>query len=135
MNPRRLAAADSIDFCGACHATFWDVQLAGERGLAALRSQPFRLESSRCWSESGGDARLACVACHDPHKPLVRDAATYDARCLACHGPESHSASTGPRQCPVAGDACVSCHMPKYDVPEMHFKFTDHLIRAARAVP
>src|SRR5437899_2757359 len=28
LNPARLAPADSVDFCGACHATFWDVTLA-----------------------------------------------------------------------------------------------------------
>jgi hypothetical protein len=132
VNPRQLDAADSVDFCGACHATFWDVQLAGERGIAALRSQPFRLQSSRCWS---GDRRLACVACHDPHAPLVRDAGFYDSRCLACHQPAS-AASSGPvpKFCPVATKACVTCHMPKYDVPEMHYAFTDHLIRIPLAV-
>jgi Cytochrome c554 and c-prime len=131
LNPRRLDASDSVDLCGACHATFWDVQLAGERGIAALRSQPFRLQSSRCWS---GDRRLACVACHDPHSPLVRDAGFYDSRCLACHQPGS-AAATGqpPRSCPVATSQCVTCHMPKYDVPEMHYAFTDHLIRIPAA--
>jgi hypothetical protein len=26
----------------------------------------------------------------------------------------------------------VSCHMPKVDVPEMHYAFTDHWIRIVR---
>ncbi|HXW06385.1 MAG TPA: multiheme c-type cytochrome [Vicinamibacterales bacterium] len=135
MNPAQLDAADSVDFCGACHATFWDVKLANERGLAALRSQPHRLQSSRCWQE--GDDRLTCVACHDPHKKLVRDASTYDANCLSCH-PASGAAPTASRQrsagraCPTATTNCTSCHMPKYDVPEMHYAFTDHLIRIVR---
>lgn len=128
VNPRRLDAVDAIDFCGSCHATFWDVQLANERGIAALRSQPFRLQSSRCWSESSkraanqGDTRLTCVACHDPHKPLVRDSASYDERCRACH--ESTACKKGTKD-------CAGCHMPKYEVPGMHFKFTDHMIRTA----
>jgi hypothetical protein len=33
---------------------------------------------------------------------------------------------------PVLDRNCVSCHMPKYAVPEMHFRFTDHLIRVVR---
>jgi hypothetical protein len=133
MNPRALDAADSVDFCGACHATFWDVKLADERGIAALRSQPYRLQSSRCWTQ--GDARLTCVACHDPHQPLVRDAASYDARCLQCHvaagaaATESHPG----RACKVGTEKCASCHMPKYDVPGMHFEFTDHFIRVVRS--
>jgi hypothetical protein len=132
MNPRDLDPADSVDFCGACHATFWDVKLADERGLAALRSQPYRLQSSRCWGE--GDARLTCVACHDPHKPLERSARSYDAKCLSCHG--AGAARLPPprvaKACPVRTSDCVSCHMPKYEVPEMHASFTDHLIRVVK---
>lgn len=151
MNPTMLDAVESVDFCGACHATFWDVKLANERGLAALRSQPHRLQSSRCWDE--GDDRITCVACHDPHKPLVRDSSSYDAKCLSCHkapslpsnrdvsdlgpkalqgtqlaGPGSSQRASAP-PCPTAAANCASCHMPKYEVPEMHFAFTDHLIR------
>ncbi len=131
-SPRRSDPAASVDFCGACHATFWDVTLAGDKGIAALRSQPFRLESSRCWG--GGDAKLTCVACHDPHRPLERDPLLYDARCLGCHDPGGAGAAgrRAPRVCRVAKESCVTCHMPKYDVPGMHFQFTDHLIRVVR---
>jgi hypothetical protein len=129
--PRRSDPAASVDYCGACHATWWDVTLAGEKGLAALRSQPFRLQSSRCWGE--GDARLTCVACHDPHRPLEREAARYDARCLDCHEPGGGGPAGRPRKaCPVAKERCTDCHMPKYEVAEMRFEFTDHLIRVVR---
>lgn len=131
FNPRTLDAADSVDLCGACHATFWDVQLAGERGIAALRSQPFRLQSSRCWT---GDRRLACVSCHDPHAPLVREASFYDSRCVTCHERSASSVSSSiVKVCSVATERCVSCHMPKYEVAEMHYSFTDHLIRKPAA--
>ena len=130
LRVRALSPADSVDFCGSCHATFWDVTLAGERGIAALRSQPFRLQSSRCWQQ--GDARLTCVACHDPHTPLVREPRSYDARCTACHAPSAAGAAHLPRVCAVATDNCTTCHMPKYDVPDMHFEFTDHMIRIVR---
>ena len=108
LNPRRLDASDSVDLCGACHATFWDVQLAGERGIAALRSQPFRLQSSRCWS---GDRRLACVACHDPHSPLVREAEFYDSRCLACHQSGSATATDANAALVSGGDGPMR-HVP-----------------------
>ena len=129
LDPGELDPVDSVDFCGACHATFWDVKLADEKGLAALRSQPYRLQSSRCWD--GGDARITCVACHDPHRPLVRDSRSYDRRCLRCHvasGAEPTGTHPG-RACTVAAADCAGCHMPKYEVAEMHFEFTDHLIR------
>lgn len=133
VNPKRLDAADGVDFCGSCHATFWDVKLANERGVAALRSQPHRLQSSRCWSQ-GGDARLTCVACHDPHQPLVRDATSYDQKCLSCHvGARATPTASHPGGACKAGTAkCASCHMPKYEVPDMHFQFTDHLIRVVK---
>jgi hypothetical protein len=129
LDPARLSPADRVDFCGACHATFWDVKLAGEKGIAALRSQPNRLQSSRCWGE--GDARITCTACHDPHRPLVREAAAYDPRCLACHvqAGSSPTREHPGRACPVGKEGCVTCHMPKYEVAEMHSSFTDHRIR------
>ena len=129
LNPARLTPDESVDFCGSCHATFWDIALEGARGIAALRSQPYRLQSSRCWN--AGDARLTCVACHDPHKPLVTEARKYDDRCLSCHvtsGGEPTTERPG-RSCPTGKSECTGCHMPKYDVPDMHHEFTDHLIR------
>ena len=146
VNPATFKPVDSVDFCGACHATFWDVTLAGEKGISALRSQPFRLQSSRCWGE--GDRRITCVACHNPHEPLERTAAFYDARCLSCHRatdatPESDRAPASSSLAAIAPHApsckargreqCATCHMPKYKVPEMHFSFTDHLIRVVRS--
>jgi len=132
LNPAKLAPADSVDFCGACHATFWDVTLANEKGVPAMRSQPYRLSSSRCWNPE--DARITCTACHNPHRPLVRETAAYDSKCLACH----QTAGSGPAQnhpgraCRVATANCAGCHMPKYDVPDLHHSSTDHLIRIVR---
>jgi hypothetical protein len=132
FNPASLEPADSVDFCGACHSTFWDVKLAGEKGSAAIRSQPYRLLSSRCWS--AGDGRITCVACHNPHAPLVRDPLAYDVRCHGCHVARGASVTREHpgRACTVAEARCATCHMPKYELPEMHHEFTDHLIRVVR---
>jgi hypothetical protein len=130
LNPAKLPPDESVDFCGACHATFWDVALDGAKGVAALRSQPYRLQSSRCWT-AAADARLSCIACHDPHKPLVTEVRKYDDRCLSCHVTQG-SAPTSERpghSCPTSTSNCAGCHMPKYDVPDMRHAFTDHLIR------
>jgi hypothetical protein len=130
FRPSQLESVDSVDFCGACHATWWDVKLAGEPGVAALRSQPHRLQSSACW-KSSPDKRLTCTACHDPHTPLVREAKPYDERCLACHVSAGApiTADKPGRSCPKATAECTTCHMPKYEVKEMHAAFTDHRIR------
>jgi len=129
LNPATLRPEDSVDFCGACHATFWDVTLAGMTGIPAMRSQPYRLSASRCWGQ--GDARLTCTACHDPHRPLESNPRAYDDRCLSCHvsaGAQPSAEHPG-RACPVGTAGCPDCHMPKFDVPQMKHRFTDHHIR------
>jgi hypothetical protein len=140
LNPAFLSPTSSIDFCGACHRTTMDVVLKEpEPGAYTIRFQPYRLEESRCWKATK-DARLACTECHDPHAPLVRDDHFYDPKCLTCHSPGKaapHGASGGaraatPKICPKATANCVSCHMPKSDVPEMHSTFVDHFIRIVR---
>jgi hypothetical protein len=133
FDPRKLNPIDSVDFCGACHRTSWDVALAGSTGIFNIRFQPYRLESSRCWGK--GDTRITCVACHDPHRPLSQDLVSYDVRCLQCHATALNSKVTNDHPgaaCPVGTQNCASCHMPKYEVPGMHSKFTDHRIRVVK---
>jgi hypothetical protein len=137
LNPARLNPADSVDFCGACHRTWQDVvQSGGVRlGVLNIRFAPYRLENSRCWMK--GDARITCIVCHDPHKRLVTDTASYDPVCLRCHirlGEKEKPDHPG-SPCPVADANCVSCHMPKYEPPEFHASFTDHWIRVVQSGP
>lgn len=133
LNPARLSPVASVDFCGACHRTWWDVKEMGKVGVFNVRFPPSRLVMSRCWGK--GDARLTCAACHDAHKPVVRGAAAYDAACLNCHvkgaGAKTDPAHPGPA-CPKATKECSSCHMPKYEVDEVHFQYTDHMIRVVK---
>jgi len=134
FNSGHLNPADAVDFCGACHGTWWDVKLAGVKGVSSARSAPYRLVTSKCWGK--GDARLTCTACHDPHEQLQTDAAAYDRVCLKCHAGSSGSSKTVSHDrpaCPVATSRCTSCHMAKVYVPEMHDNFTDHRIRIAKA--
>jgi Cytochrome c554 and c-prime len=134
FNPAQLARVDSVDFCGACHRTWQDV-VSGpmvDAGVLNVRFAPYRLENSKCWA--GGDARITCMACHDPHKPLSHDVASYDQNCLACHASssaEKKSESHPGAACPVATKNCVTCHMPKVEPPNLHSTFTDHWIRIA----
>jgi hypothetical protein len=135
FNPAKLSPADSNDFCGACHRSFADatqsIAQIQATSTAIVRFQPYRLEESRCWRETQ-DARLTCVACHNPHEPLNRNSASYDKHCLQCHS-TSAIASTHPANvCPKSTTQCVSCHMPKVNVASMHGNFTDHFIRVVR---
>jgi hypothetical protein len=133
FNPQHLGPVDAVEFCGACHGSWWDVKLAGVKGVSTTRSAPYRLVTSKCWGK--GDARLECTSCHDPHAPLQTNAADYDHACLNCHvtaaGVKISASHPGPA-CPVARKNCTSCHMPKINVPEMHDSFTDHRIRIVR---
>lgn len=130
FNPGRLNAGDVADFCGSCHRSGVTVQLLHISGVLTVRFQPYRLELSACFDPS--DARISCLACHDPHQDAVEKPAYYDANCLACHRAK-HGAAQLPRQtapaCPVGSRECVTCHMPKFELPGAHFKFTDHYIR------
>jgi cytochrome c554/c'-like protein len=132
-NPARLTPAESVDFCGACHRTLQDVIADGPKRIGTLnvRFSPYRLENSRCWKKA--DARITCVACHDPHQPLNLDPASYDSRCLQCHlaaGTKRTDDHQG-TACPVGVKLCVTCHMPKFRNPALHTSFTDHWIRIA----
>ena len=134
FNPAKLDAGASVDFCGACHRTLGDVIQMNVTGVATVRFQPFRLEESHCWIRSMG--RLTCRMCHDPHEPLVQQASSYDHICLECHSqpsmrnPEIHRTLV----CKVGRSQCVSCHMPKVEIPGMHHAFADHLIRIQKNV-
>lgn len=132
-NPAHLDAATSVDFCGSCHRTWWDVQQLGYHGILNIRFPAYRLEGSKCWGK--GDARITCIACHDPHKPLVREISAYDEKCLSCHVKSATMTATADhpgRGCPVAKSKCASCHMPNYELEQMHAPFTDHRIRIVR---
>lgn len=131
MNPASLSPPDLVDFCGACHRTSADAILARAEtaGVSSVRMQPYRLEKSKCWGK--GDARITCVACHDPHVQIVRDASTYDTKCLRCHvqkGATRLPAGFAPG-CKVQTKNCVTCHMPEIEVPGTHTLFIDHWIR------
>lgn len=134
FDPAGLSPVAQVDFCGACHRTLNDVYELRISGVANVRFQPYRLENSKCWSD--GDARLTCIACHDPHKPLNHDSAGYDDKCLACHvssRSQKISHDHPGKACPVDSKNCVTCHMPRVQLPSMHAPFVDHRIRIVRS--
>ena len=129
---KAMDAEDTSNFCGGCHRTWATVIRTRKWGELNVRFQPYRLANSKCFN--GADSRISCTACHDPHRNLVRnDAAYYDPKCLACHGATATHISTAVKNCPVSKNNCVSCHMPKVELPGSHAMFTDHQIRIVRA--
>jgi len=141
---KRLSSEQISNFCGQCHRTWETVVRDHLRGPVDVRFQPYRLALSKCFD--GSDPRISCLACHDPHQEVVRDGASYDSKCLACHGHAVHALLTSgsppgarpasleiAKSCPVATSNCVSCHMPKLELPGSHQAFTDHDIRIVHA--
>jgi hypothetical protein len=113
-------------FCGQCHRTWDDIASSGKLGVSNVRFQPYRLTNSKCYDTD--DARISCTACHNPHEEIRRTASDYDAKCQACHG----GGKPGAVACKVAKSSCITCHMPKVEIPGSHHQFFDHQIRIVR---
>jgi hypothetical protein len=133
-NLAQLSSEAVSNFCGQCHRTWELVVRSGWRGVSNARFQPYRLANSKCFD--GMDRRISCLACHDPHQTVVRDDSFYDSKCLACHA-DSHShpaepPPAGARVCPVGKSKCVSCHMPRVNLPNGLMTFYDHQIRVVK---
>jgi hypothetical protein len=124
---RKLGALSTeamSDFCGQCHRTWSQIATNGPRGIQNVRFQPYRLANSKCYDPE--DNRIRCTACHNPHRDVEVTAAAYDSKCVACH-------KSGAHVCRVATKDCVTCHMPRLELPGAHKKFTDHRIRVVKA--
>ncbi len=120
-----LGAEEMAELCGKCHRTWSQIALTGMRGPNTVRFQPYRLTNSKCYDVE--DQRIRCTACHDPHGLVNTNLASYDSKCTACHSTALHT-----KVCTVAKVNCVTCHMPKVDLPGAHHAFTDHQIRIAK---
>jgi hypothetical protein len=125
--PSALPAEQVSNFCGQCHRTWAEIAAQGKPSIANIRFQPYRLTGSKCYDPD--DARISCLACHDPHHEINAVSTDYDARCQACHA----GGKPGAKACPVAKSKCSTCHMPKLELPGAHHKFTDHRIRIVKA--
>jgi hypothetical protein len=121
-----LSAEEASNFCGRCHRTWAEIAMQGNPSIANIRFQPYRLTGSKCYDPD--DARISCLACHNPHQEVSAQPVDYDAKCQACHG----GGKTGAKSCPVSKNKCVTCHMPKIELPGGHYKFSDHRIRIVK---
>lgn len=122
----KLSAEQISNFCGRCHRTWTEIAMQGAPSIANVRFQPYRLTGSRCYDPD--DARISCVACHNPHQEVIASPVDYDMKCQACH----QHGKAGAKACPVSKSKCVTCHMPKIELPGGHYKFSDHRIRIVK---
>jgi hypothetical protein len=60
--------------------TWVDVQLQAVGDGSTVRFPAYRWMNSQCWEM--GDGGITCTGCHDPHQPVVHEAAFYEQKCL-----------------------------------------------------
>jgi len=125
-----LSTEEMSNFCGQCHRSWEQIAAEGPRNINNVRFQPYRLTNSKCYDAA--DPRIRCTACHDPHSAVSTQPAAYDSKCQACHSAAA-SQQVSVKSCKVGTHDCTSCHMPKYELPGAHHKFTDHWIRTVKA--
>lgn len=123
----KMGPQESNEFCGTCHRTWENVTLMGIKGINTARFPSYRITSSKCFSLD--DKRISCTTCHDPHGELATDDKYYDSKCISCH----NSGHSGEKVCPVAKQACTSCHMQRVSPAEAHHAFPDHWFRIVRS--
>jgi tetratricopeptide (TPR) repeat protein len=118
QNPARLNPTELNELCGACHRQASSLDDDTDWGNPwNLRHQPSYLHRAACFRNS---EKLSCLTCHDPHAPIQKVAAAYDAKCSTCHPKLTHKAIT-------AAKSCVSCHMPQVAASKS-LTFTNHWI-------
>lgn len=122
----KMSTEQTSNFCGQCHRTWAEIAMQGKPSITNVRFQPYRLTGSKCYDPD--DARISCVACHNPHQEVSAQPTDYDSKCQTCHG----GGKVGAKACTVAKSKCVTCHMPKIELPGGHYKFSDHRIRIVR---
>jgi len=118
QNPKRFTALQVNVLCGSCHRQASEIDDDRDWSNAwNVRHEPAYLHRAACFRNSSA---LSCVTCHDPHQPLQKSAASYDARCVSCHAKSAHTV-------PIASRSCISCHMPQVAI-SANLKFTNHWI-------
>ncbi len=116
----QLGPEDLNAVCSKCHPSWAEVAETGPRGVGNVRHHVYRLTGSKCYDSA--DRRIGCAACHDVHRHEAKPTAFFDTRCGACH-----------QACRAGNKSeCISCHMPKVEIPGLHARFTDHRIRVVR---
>ncbi len=150
VNPAKLAPIPRASVCAQCHLTgaariaranrdrssytpgeplsnslavfVWNSPTADS---PSATSHFEKLATSRCQQASGdqlraGGDQLWCGSCHPAHADATP--AQYNQKCQTCHSSGSCKAN--------AGDACITCHMPKRAPTRSieHLAFTDHSI-------
>jgi tetratricopeptide (TPR) repeat protein len=121
-------------------------QLGDAPHLPDGRVRTFGYQEGHRYSDCYVNGGMTCTACHDPHSQRYRDVTgepligrADDRQCTGCHASKADSARAHTRHQPgSAGSACVACHMPYLQEPEVgpavRYARSDHAIPIPRPV-
>ncbi len=155
VNPKKLTALLSDAVCEQCHlngvrllpqgrrlfdfrpglplddffSVFVYAAKAGEEPPAVTHVE--QMHESRCYQGTGGNEKLHCATCHNPHQYIgpAQRVAYYRSRCLACHEKQGCSLPREVRLQTSKEDSCTECHMPRQSTADVaHTANTDHRI-------
>lgn len=153
----------SLGICWSCHAlkdrlrggylsgmrlTSYYSTLLPQLGEAAHfpdgRVRTFAYQQGHLWSDCYLNGGMTCTSCHDPHSQGYRDVTGApipgrfdDRQCTGCHASKADSVSRHTHHATASkGSACVSCHMPYLQEPELGtavpYARSDHAIPIPR---
>jgi tetratricopeptide (TPR) repeat protein len=158
-----LGKDNSLAVCWSCHAlkdqlrsgflpgkplvSYYSTRLP-QLGDAAHypdgRVRTFAYQQGHLYSDCYVNGGLRCTSCHDPHSQAYRDvngaplAGRFDDRqCTSCHASKADSISRHTKHREGSpGSACVACHMPYLQEPELgtvvRYARSDHAIAIPR---
>jgi tetratricopeptide (TPR) repeat protein len=119
-------------------------QLGDQPLLADGRVRTFAYQEGHLYSDCYRSGGMTCTSCHDPHSQGYRDMTgtplpgrTDDRQCTGCHASKAEAAARHTHHAPGSpGSACVSCHMPYLQQPELggavRYGRSDHTIAIPR---
>ena len=134
LNPRRLPAAEQVEFCGQCHRRIADSEplTVMKREAKLARHAGTGLMLSNCFRRSPPATTISCLDCHDPHRNVDPKSDDYNTPCRRCH---TEPAGDHPSTSVEASSNCVSCHMPLREDTFAGMTFTDHWISVPGTEP